>query len=190
MAPVPVAVLEVVMGGTVTQAISLAARLRIARPAGRRSLTAEQIAERVEASPHGVRRLPRALVGQALFAARPDGRYEPTPLAIGCARTRPGVASTGDLLGRAGFRLTAVVPTTSPAVDRRGRCLCEPSVRCGICVVDYSRQLVPATPLCHLEQPGGRAPQRDVAARAANEEAAREHPSRPEETPGLEQSDG
>jgi hypothetical protein len=37
MAPAPVAVLEVVMSGIVTRAISLAARLRIARPAGRRS---------------------------------------------------------------------------------------------------------------------------------------------------------
>jgi C-methyltransferase len=80
MAPAPVALLELIMGSMVAQAIHVAARLGIADQLAAGPLTAEQIAERVEASPDGVGRLLRALAGQGLFAARPDGRYELTPL--------------------------------------------------------------------------------------------------------------
>jgi C-methyltransferase len=80
MAPPPATLLELIMGSMVSQAVHVAARLGIADQLAAGPLTVEQIAEQVEASPDGVRRLLRALAGQGLFAARPDGRYELTPL--------------------------------------------------------------------------------------------------------------
>lgn len=59
----------------------MAAKLGIADVLADGPLTPEEIARRVDASPDGVSRLLRVLAGRGVFAARPDGRYELTPLA-------------------------------------------------------------------------------------------------------------
>jgi len=64
-----------------TQALSVATKLGIADLLADGPLTPEEIARRVDASPDGVFRLLRALASRGVFAARPDGRFELTPLA-------------------------------------------------------------------------------------------------------------
>ncbi|WP_181781245.1 methyltransferase [Pseudonocardia pini] len=81
MAPAPTAMLDMIGGHRTTQAIYVAARLGIADELAAGPLTPGEIARRVEADPDGVRRLLRALAGMEVFALRPDGRYELTPLA-------------------------------------------------------------------------------------------------------------
>jgi len=81
MAPAPVALLEMIWGSMVTQALYVAAKLGIADLLADGPLTPEEIARRVNASSDGVFRLLRALASRGVFTARPDGRYELTPLA-------------------------------------------------------------------------------------------------------------
>ena len=81
MAPAPVALLEMIWGSLLSQAIHVAAKLGIADVLADGPLTPEEIAQRVDASPDGIFRLLRALAGRGVFAGRPDGRYELTPLA-------------------------------------------------------------------------------------------------------------
>lgn len=79
MVPPPVAVLELIMGSMVTQAVYVAAKLGIADVLKDGPLPPKDIAERVGAHPDAVNRLLRALASQGLF--RGDGkRYELTPL--------------------------------------------------------------------------------------------------------------
>jgi hypothetical protein len=81
MVPAPIALVEMVWGCQVTQALYVAAKLGIADVLAAGPLTPEEIARRVDASPDGVFRLLRALASRGVFAARADGRYELTPLA-------------------------------------------------------------------------------------------------------------
>jgi C-methyltransferase len=81
MVPAPVALVEMIWGSLLSQAIYVAAKLGIADVLADGPLTPEEVARRVDASPDGVSRLLRALAGRGVFAARPDGRYELTPLA-------------------------------------------------------------------------------------------------------------
>src|SRR5882757_3354713 len=81
MVPAPIALLEMVWGCQVTQALYVAAKLGIADVLAAGPLTSEEIARRVDASPDGIFRLLRALASRGVFAARRDGRYELTPLA-------------------------------------------------------------------------------------------------------------
>ena len=81
MVPAPIALLEMVWGCQVTQALYVAAKLGIADVLAGGPLTSEEIARRVDASPDGIFRLLRALASRGVFAARRDGRYELTPLA-------------------------------------------------------------------------------------------------------------
>lgn len=81
MAPAPITLLEMIWGSMLTQALYVAAKLGIADLLADGPLTPEEIARRVDASPDGVFRLLRALASRGVFTARPDGRYELTPLA-------------------------------------------------------------------------------------------------------------
>ncbi|CAL9326473.1 methyltransferase [Streptomyces rochei] len=81
MAPPPFALLELVMGSMVTQAIHVAARLDIAGVLGAGPLGSEEIARRVEADPGAVDRLLRLLASHQIFEAREDGLYQLTPMA-------------------------------------------------------------------------------------------------------------
>lgn len=78
--PAP-SLLGLIQGHRVTQAIHVAARLGIADVLAAGPHTPGEIARRVDADPDGVRRLLRALAALEVFAVRPDGRYELTPLA-------------------------------------------------------------------------------------------------------------
>ncbi|MET7276442.1 methyltransferase [Streptomyces flaveolus] len=72
--------LHLIQGAVITQAISVAARLGIADVLADGPLPAEDIAARVGSHPDATRRILRALTGHGVFAVRPDGRYEHTPL--------------------------------------------------------------------------------------------------------------
>ncbi|MFD5805217.1 MULTISPECIES: methyltransferase [unclassified Streptomyces] len=72
--------LHLIQGAVITQAISVAARLGIADVLADGPLAAEDIAARVGAHPGATHRILRALAGHGVFAVRPDGRYEHTPL--------------------------------------------------------------------------------------------------------------
>ncbi|HEX4249453.1 MAG TPA: methyltransferase [Pseudonocardia sp.] len=81
MAPAPVTLLEMIWGSMITQALYVAAKFGIADLLAAGPMTPEEIARRVDASPEGVFRLLRALASRGVFAVRPDGRFELTPLA-------------------------------------------------------------------------------------------------------------
>jgi SAM-dependent methyltransferase len=81
LAPAPFALLELVMGSMVTQAIHVAAKLRIAEVLADGPLPPARIAERVEANEDAVGRLLRLLASYQVFEGRPDGTYALTPMA-------------------------------------------------------------------------------------------------------------
>ncbi|MFE9312435.1 methyltransferase [Streptomyces sp. NPDC088353] len=72
--------LHLIQGAVITQAISVAARLGIADVLASGPLSVEDIAARVGSDPKATHRILRALTGHGVFAVRPDGRYEHTPL--------------------------------------------------------------------------------------------------------------
>jgi hypothetical protein len=73
--------LDLIQGSVITQAISVAAKLGIANVLGDGPLPAEEIAKRVGSGPEATYRLLRLLSGYSVFAVRPDGRFELTPMA-------------------------------------------------------------------------------------------------------------
>jgi C-methyltransferase len=79
-APAPVAVLELIMGAWVAQALQVAAELRIADALVDQPLPLEELAARVGANPDALKRLMRALISRGVFRLR-RGRYEMTALA-------------------------------------------------------------------------------------------------------------
>ena len=81
MVPPPTAMLDLIHGHRVTQAVYVAARLGIADELTAGPLTPGEIARRVEADPDSIRRLLRALAALEVFAILPDGRFTLTPLA-------------------------------------------------------------------------------------------------------------
>ncbi|MFC9117627.1 methyltransferase [Streptomyces sp. NPDC102359] len=74
------ALLQLVQGAVITQAISVAARLGIADVLAGGPLSAHDIAARVGSDARATHRLLRALAGHGVFALRDDGRYEQTPV--------------------------------------------------------------------------------------------------------------
>ncbi|HEX4833748.1 MAG TPA: methyltransferase [Trebonia sp.] len=72
--------LDLIQGSVITQAISAAAQLGIPDVLGEGPLTAAEIAARVGSDPEATYRLLRTLSGYAVFAIRPDGRFELTPM--------------------------------------------------------------------------------------------------------------
>ncbi|MFJ5265755.1 methyltransferase [Streptomyces sp. NPDC088387] len=74
------ALLRLIQGAVITQAISVAARLGIADVLADGPLPVEDIAARAGSDAEATHRLLRALTGHRVFAVRPDGRYENTPL--------------------------------------------------------------------------------------------------------------
>ncbi|MEU8654536.1 methyltransferase [Streptomyces sp. NPDC048737] len=74
------ALLHLVQGAVITQAISVAARLGVADVLADGPLSVEDIAARVGSDPRATHRVLRALAGHGVFAVRPDGRYENTPM--------------------------------------------------------------------------------------------------------------
>lgn len=81
LAPPPFALLELAMGSMVTQALHVVARLRVAEALVDGPLGVEQIAERTGADADALGRVLRLLASHGVFAGRPDGTYELTPMA-------------------------------------------------------------------------------------------------------------
>lgn len=79
-APPPLAVLEMILGAWVAQAIQAAAELGIADALAERPLPLDELARRVDADPDALKRLMRALISRGMFRER-RGRYELTALA-------------------------------------------------------------------------------------------------------------
>jgi SAM-dependent methyltransferase len=79
--PAPFALLELIQGAIVTQAVHAAAKLGIADTFRDGPLSADQVAEQVGANPDATYRLMRLLASHSIFAERPDGRFELTPMA-------------------------------------------------------------------------------------------------------------
>jgi hypothetical protein len=75
--------LDLIQGSVITQAISVAAKLGVADVLADGPLPAEEIAKRVGSDPDATFRLLRTLSGYGVFAVRPDGQFELTPLADG-----------------------------------------------------------------------------------------------------------
>ncbi|MFH0246476.1 methyltransferase [Streptomyces sp. HK10] len=74
------ALLHLIQGAVITQAISVAAKLGIADVLAAGPLSVEDIANRTGSDPRATHRILRALCGHGVFAVRPDGRFEHTPL--------------------------------------------------------------------------------------------------------------
>jgi len=75
------ALLDLIQGSVITQAIYAAAKLGIAEVLSGGPLTAEEIAKRVGAHPDATYRLLRMLSGYSIFAEQADGRFQLTPMA-------------------------------------------------------------------------------------------------------------
>ncbi|CAL9668117.1 methyltransferase [Streptomyces sp. Tu 3180] len=80
MAPPPFALLELIMGSMVTQALRVTAELRVAEALANGPLAPEEIAGRVGAHPDALGRVLRLLAAHGVFAGRPDGTYGLTPM--------------------------------------------------------------------------------------------------------------
>jgi hypothetical protein len=74
------ALLDLIQGSVITQAISVAAKLGIADVLADAPLPAGEIAKRVGSDPEATYRLLRTLSGCSVFALRPDGRFELAPM--------------------------------------------------------------------------------------------------------------
>ena len=89
LVPTPIAVLDMMTGAFFARSIYTAAKFGIADVLSDGPLTAEAIAQRVDANPEAVRRLLRTLVSRGIFAQQSDGRSHshrsPTP----CVRMCP-----------------------------------------------------------------------------------------------------
>lgn len=75
------ALLDLIQGSVITQALYVAARLGIADTLGAGPLTATEIAGKAGADPEAVHRLLRMLAGHSVFAETNDGRFRLTPMA-------------------------------------------------------------------------------------------------------------
>lgn len=80
MAPAPFALLELSLGSMVTQAIYVAAELRVADALKDGPLTPQELAREVDADPEALYRLLRLLASYSIFAEQKDGRFKLTPM--------------------------------------------------------------------------------------------------------------
>lgn len=126
-APPALAMLEMIMGAWVAQAIQAAAELGIADALVERPLPLDELARRVDADPDALKRLMRALISRGIFRER-HGRYELTPLAEPLrANVEYSMLGWARFVGSAQHRehwsdLVESVRTGEPAVPRlRGK---------------------------------------------------------------------
>jgi DNA-binding transcriptional ArsR family regulator len=73
--------IEMILAGWTSQAITVAAQLGVADALADGPLTIDELAGRVDADPDALRRLLRALISRGVFRVRRDGRYELNSLA-------------------------------------------------------------------------------------------------------------
>jgi SAM-dependent methyltransferase len=80
-APAHFALLDLIEGSMVTQAIYVAAQLGLADVLADEPLTVEEIARRVRTDPDATYRLLRLLASHSIFSEQDDGRFTMTPMA-------------------------------------------------------------------------------------------------------------
>jgi hypothetical protein len=81
LVPAPIAMTELILGEAVSQAIGVAAELRLADALANGPLPCDELARRVGANPQALARLLRALMSRGIFRELHDGRYALTTLA-------------------------------------------------------------------------------------------------------------
>jgi C-methyltransferase len=81
LTPAPAAMIEMILAGWTSQAITVAAQLGVADALADGPLPIDQLAARVDADADALRRLLRALISRGVFRYRRDGRYELNSLA-------------------------------------------------------------------------------------------------------------
>jgi len=81
LAPAPAVMVELITAAWLSQAITVAAELRIADALAEKPLAIDDLARKVDADADALSRLLRALIGRGIFRQRRDGRYDLTPLA-------------------------------------------------------------------------------------------------------------
>jgi C-methyltransferase len=81
LTPAPAAMIEMILAGWTSQAITVAAQLGVADALSDGPLPIDELAARVNADVDALRRLLRALISRGVFRHRRDGRYELNSLA-------------------------------------------------------------------------------------------------------------
>jgi hypothetical protein len=81
LTPAPAAMIEMILAGWTSQAITVAAQLGVADALAGGPLPIDELAARVDADADSLRRLLRALISRGIFRQRRDGRYELNSLA-------------------------------------------------------------------------------------------------------------
>ena len=81
LTPAPAAMIEMILAGWTSQAITVAAQLGVADALADGPLSIDQLAARVDADADALHRLLRALISRGVFRYRRDGRYELNSLA-------------------------------------------------------------------------------------------------------------
>src|SRR3954467_13471329 len=81
LTPAPAAMMEMIIAGWMSQAITVAARLGVADALAGGPLSIDELAARVDADADALRRLLRALISRGVFRRRRDGRFELNSLA-------------------------------------------------------------------------------------------------------------
>jgi hypothetical protein len=76
LTPAPAAMIEMILAGWTSQAITVAAQLGVADALAAGPLTIDELATRVNVDADALRRLLRALIGKGVFRRRRDGLYE------------------------------------------------------------------------------------------------------------------
>jgi len=76
LTPAPAAMIEMILAGWTSQAITVAAQLGVADALADGPLPIDELAARVDADADALRRLLRALISRGVFRHRRDGRYE------------------------------------------------------------------------------------------------------------------
>ncbi|KHO26360.1 hydroxyneurosporene methyltransferase [Mycolicibacterium setense] len=128
LVPAPIAIAELIVGAWVSQAIQVAAKLRIADALANEPLTLNDLARRVGADPDALHRLLRALISRGIFRQQRDGRYALTSLADTLRADAPvSMAGLALFIGSSRYRehwslLAESVTTGKPSVPLlRGR---------------------------------------------------------------------
>jgi C-methyltransferase len=105
LVPPPVAMTELIMGHMASQAIAVAAELRLADALADGPLDGDELARRVGANPAALTRLMRALIARGIFRELRDGRYALNPLAETLRSDEPfSVASWARYYGSPDYR--------------------------------------------------------------------------------------
>lgn len=81
LTPAPASMLEMILAGWTSQAVTVAAELGVADALAHGPLAIDELATRVDADADALRRLLRALISRGIFRNRRDGRYELNSLA-------------------------------------------------------------------------------------------------------------